>query len=163
MIGNSQILLGVLLVISNLDTVLSYNRVKSSITRGDYFLQCNSGGVSVGSTFNSPDSVSAMMKDVAKAIIAARDAQISLALVDVPVPVTGMSRNNINSMWTKIISIVHGIRKIMNHTSASWWWSADLSLLYSYYELYDDKNLYSVSIYFGDKITTEAVPKCISI
>ena len=98
MIVNSQILLGILLVISNLDTVLSYNRVKSSITRGDYFLQCNSGGVSVGATFNSPDSVSAMMKDVAKAIIAARDAQISLALVDVPVPVTGMSRNNINTI-----------------------------------------------------------------
>ena len=44
----------------------------------------------MGATFNSPDSVAAMMKDVAKAIIAARDAQISLALVDVPVPVTGM-------------------------------------------------------------------------
>jgi hypothetical protein len=52
-------------------------------------LLCKTGGLNVDSQFLSPDSVSAMMKDVAEAIIAARDARVSLALVDVPVPVTG--------------------------------------------------------------------------
>ena len=67
--------------------------MSSSRASSNFAIECKSGGLSVGATFNSPDSVAAMMKDVAKAIIAARDAQISLALVDVPVPVTGMLNN----------------------------------------------------------------------
>ena len=114
MIANSQILLGILLVISNLDTILSYSGVKRSTTRYNHFLQCNSGGISVGTTFNSPDSVSAMMKDVAKAIIAARDAQISVALVDVPVPVTGMSFNDVNT----IHKFIHKACSIQGDTSS---------------------------------------------
>lgn len=114
MIANSQILLGILLVISNLDTILSYSGVKRSTTRCNHFLQCNSGGISVGTTFNSPDSVSAMMKDVAKAIIAARDAQISVALVDVPVPVTGMSFNDVNT----IHKVIHEACSIQGDTSS---------------------------------------------
>ena len=52
-------------------------------------LNCKSGSLNPGSTFSSPESVSQMMRDVAEAIVAARDAQVSLALVDVPIPVTG--------------------------------------------------------------------------
>ena len=103
-IGNSQMLVVTLLVLSSLNIALSYNRVipKNSKFRGGLSLPCTSGGLSVGSTFNSPDSVSAMMKDVAKAIIAARDAQISVALVDVPVPVTGTSCFHNSSKYIKV-------------------------------------------------------------
>jgi hypothetical protein len=68
----------------------------SAIKESSSSLKCQTGGSTTGSTFNSPASISAMMKDVAKAIIAARDAQVSVALVDVPVPVTGDNSNNNN-------------------------------------------------------------------
>ena len=95
MIAHSQILLRFLLVVSTLCSIHSYRPITSRVNKAasNFAIQCKSGGLSVGSTFNSPDSVSAMMKDVAKAIIAARDQQVSVALVDVPVPVTGKLRN----------------------------------------------------------------------
>lgn len=75
------------LCLTIISSVESFNRPRDA--RCTFELSCRTGGFSVGSSFTSPESVSRMMKDVAEAIIAARDAQVSLALVDVPVPVTG--------------------------------------------------------------------------
>jgi hypothetical protein len=77
----------VLLCLTIISSVESFKHIK--VVRSDFALNCRTGGFSLGSSFTSPESVSRMMKDVAEAIIAARDAQVSLALVDVPVPVTG--------------------------------------------------------------------------
>jgi hypothetical protein len=77
----------ILLCLTIISTVESFKHLKD--VRSDFALQCKTGSFNVGSSFTSPESVSKMMKDVAEAIIAARDAQVSLALVDVPVPVTG--------------------------------------------------------------------------
>ena len=75
-------------------SVNSFKTATNSVHRREgqsaFTLACKTGSLAVDSQFLSPDSVSAMMKDVAEAIIAARDARVSLALVDVPVPVTGM-------------------------------------------------------------------------
>jgi hypothetical protein len=80
----------VLLVVNLALSVRSLRTTPNSIhSRKGQTLLCKTGGLNVDSQFLSPDSVSAMMKDVAEAIIAARDARVSLALVDVPVPVTG--------------------------------------------------------------------------
>lgn len=65
-------------------------------------LNCKSGSLNPGSTFTSPESVSQMMRDVAEAIVAARDAQVSLALVDVPIPVTG--KLSMDSSITRYVS-----------------------------------------------------------
>jgi hypothetical protein len=42
-----------------------------------------------GATFKSPDTIAAMMVDVAKGITAAKENNVALVLVDVPLPVTG--------------------------------------------------------------------------
>jgi hypothetical protein len=42
-----------------------------------------------GAIFKSPDTIAAMMIDVAKGIAAAKENNVALALVDVPLPVTG--------------------------------------------------------------------------
>ena len=116
MISYLQSLLAVLLI-SSLYSVRCYvpsavRNVPGSIKATTTALRCKSGSLTVGSTFNSPDSVSAMMKDVATAIIAARDAQISIALVDVPVPVTGNSRLILSRLcyllWLTVIVSAHG-------------------------------------------------------
>lgn len=77
----------ILLCLTIISTVESFNQLRD--VRSAFALHCKTGSFGVGSSFTSPESVSKMMKDVAEAIIAARDAQVSLALVDVPVPVTG--------------------------------------------------------------------------
>ena len=51
--------------------------------------QCTTGSFSVGATFTSPQSIAEMMRDVATAVAAARDANVPYGLVDVPLPVTG--------------------------------------------------------------------------
>lgn len=83
----------VLLVVNLALSVQALKNTPSSIhkrkSHSGTTLLCKTGGLNVDAQFLSPDSVSAMMKDVAEAIIAARDARVSLALVDVPVPVTG--------------------------------------------------------------------------
>ena len=83
----------VLLVVNLALSVQSLKNPPNSIhkrkSQSGSTLLCKTGGLNVDSQFLSPDSVSVMMKDVAEAIIAARDARVSLALVDVPVPVTG--------------------------------------------------------------------------
>ena len=43
----------------------------------------------IGSTLQTPDSVANMMTDVANAIVAARDNDINIGLVEIPIPVTG--------------------------------------------------------------------------
>lgn len=77
-------------------------------------LNCKTGSLNIGSTFSSPESVSAMMRDVAEAIVAARDAQVSLALVDVPIPVTGKI---INCLLSNMIS--HRYNRYRDGFSAS--------------------------------------------
>lgn len=84
----------IILFVNVVLSVHSFKTATNSIHRREgqsaFTLACKTGSLAVDSQFLSPDSVSAMMKDVAEAIIAARDARVSLALVDVPVPVTGM-------------------------------------------------------------------------
>lgn len=84
--------------------------------------QCTTGSFKVGATFTSPQTIEEMMRNVAVAIAAARDADVPYGLVDIPLPVTGGTElddwpGGIKQKYLTLYPMIMETMKSLNFTS----------------------------------------------
>ena len=84
--GTMLQLLLIVLVMTHMIT--AFRPIRSTVRRLTS-LDCATGPAKVGSSFTSPASIGDMMYDIAVAIEKARDNDVRVGLVDLPIPVTG--------------------------------------------------------------------------